>query len=204
MRGFEHLFREDDQERSWQFALFVSKEDSAPDKALRPVPRFWRRCRHQRHRFELEHGLVVFASAWGDSPRDESLIPEGFSGPPDIGFYLDPVWASETLVVSPDLHTPATLTATPGLVVFPWPDWGVPENPRLLREALVWLLAEIAKGKVVEIGCMGGHGRTGAALACLLVLQGLSVEKATGRVWRNYCDKAIETKAQLSLIRSLA
>jgi hypothetical protein len=133
MNGFEHLFWEDDgEEESWPSTLFVPQAESVKEKPLASAPRSWRRCRHWRQRFELEDGLVVFASAWVDRPREESLIPQGFGGFPDVGFYLDPVWATEALVVSPELHLPATLTATPGLVVFPWADWGVPENRDLL------------------------------------------------------------------------
>lgn len=58
-------------------------------------------CRHWRQRFELQGGLHVFASAWLDKPREPGGRPRpGFKGQPDIGFYLDSRWASESLLVS--------------------------------------------------------------------------------------------------------
>ena len=45
-----------------------------------------------------------------------------------------------------------------------WPDFGLPANPATLRETLVEALAR-SSAERVEVGCTGGRGRTGTALA---------------------------------------
>lgn len=161
-------------------------------------------CRHWRQRFDLEDGLHVFASAWFDKPQTSHSSKAEPSSQIDVGFYLDTRWASGSLVTSPGLNLPfGKKKRSTQIVIYPWEDWGVPENRELFRRALRWLLAEAGRGKTIEIGCMGGHGRTGTALACLLVVQGLSHSKATSKVWSRYCEEAIESRTQLDYIRSL-
>jgi protein-tyrosine phosphatase len=58
-------------------------------------------------------------------------------------------------------------------------------------------------GQRVEIGCLGGHGRTGSALASLAVLSGVPAQEAVAWVRNNYCSKAIETPEQASFVASL-
>ncbi len=45
----------------------------------------------------------------------------------------------------------------------------------------------------VEIACPGGRGRTGTALACLAVLEGLPGREAIAYVRRHYEPRAVET-----------
>ena len=62
------------------------------------------------------------------------------------------------------------------------------------------LLARARAGDAVEIGCLGGHGRTGTALACLAVLTGTAPDEAVAWVRRRYCDHAVETDAQRAFV----
>lgn len=48
----------------------------------------------------------------------------------------------------------------------------------------------------VEIACAGGHGRTGTALACLAVLDGIPGREAVGYVREHYAARAVETPGQ--------
>ena len=48
----------------------------------------------------------------------------------------------------------------------------------------------------VEIACPGGHGRTGTALACLAVLDGLPGREAIAYVRRHYDPRSVETPWQ--------
>ena len=48
----------------------------------------------------------------------------------------------------------------------------------------------------VEVGCLGGHGRTRTALACLAVLTGTPANDAVARVEPIIRDRAVETDAQ--------
>ncbi|HZK51083.1 MAG TPA: protein phosphatase, partial [Actinomycetota bacterium] len=60
-----------------------------------------------------------------------------------------------------------------------------------LREA--WTRAEAER---VEIACAGGHGRTGTALACLAVLDGVPNREAVAYVREHYSLRAVETPWQ--------
>ncbi|HZN14242.1 MAG TPA: protein-tyrosine phosphatase family protein [Acidimicrobiales bacterium] len=103
--------------------------------------------------------------------------------PPDFGLYLDERWAPPW----PHEH-------------FDWPDFGVPRDLAALRRTLTDLLDRARKGERVEVGCLGGHGRTGTALACLAVLTGTPASDALAWVRTNYCYKAVETDVQERLI----
>lgn len=81
-----------------------------------------------------------------------------------------------------------------------WPDFGLPDDPDDLREALVDLLDRARRGQTVEVGCLGGHGRTGTALACLAVLTGLT-EDPVAWVRSRYCHLAIESDGQVDFSR---
>ena len=76
-----------------------------------------------------------------------------------------------------------------------WRDFGVPSDDRELRRALTeaW---ERADGERVEIACRGGTGRTGTALACMAVLDGVPAEEAVAFVRRHYRPRAVETRWQ--------
>jgi protein-tyrosine phosphatase len=79
---------------------------------------------------------------------------------------------------------------------------GLPAHVDALRDALLGLIARADEGGAVEIGCLGGHGRTGTALACLAVLTGTPSADAVEWVRANYCREAIETDQQEALVRS--
>lgn len=73
-------------------------------------------------------------------------------------------------------------------------DFSVPDADDLsdtLRDAL-----GRAATQRVEVGCGGGRGRTGVALACLAVLDGLAPADALLHVRRHYDPRAVETRSQ--------
>jgi protein-tyrosine phosphatase len=60
-------------------------------------------------------------------------------------------------------------------------------------------LAEVrerAPAERVEVACGGGVGRTGTALACLAVLDGVPAERAVAWVREHYHRRAVETPWQ--------
>ena len=59
-------------------------------------------------------------------------------------------------------------------------------------------------GQDVEVGCLGGHGRTGTALACLAVLTGHPSRDAVAWVRSSYCAKAVETQGQEAFVAALS
>jgi Protein-tyrosine phosphatase len=73
-----------------------------------------------------------------------------------------------------------------------WPDFGLPSNPAQARTVLreAW---DNALAQRVEIACAGGRGRTGTALACLAVIDGIPADQAVAFVRRHYDRHAVET-----------
>ncbi|MGH8960024.1 MAG: protein-tyrosine phosphatase family protein [Jatrophihabitantaceae bacterium] len=76
-----------------------------------------------------------------------------------------------------------------------WPDFRLPSDRADARDALreTWLRAGSER---VEIACAGGHGRTGTALACIAVLDGVPRRDAVKYVREHYDPHAVETPWQ--------
>jgi protein-tyrosine phosphatase len=70
-----------------------------------------------------------------------------------------------------------------------------PADPAAAREAFVEAWQRSATERV-EVACMGGVGRTGTALACIAVLDGVPASEAVGYVRRHYHRRAVETPGQ--------
>lgn len=142
---------------------------------------------HHRHESHLHRTPVTFAdgttviavSFGGDDPyaRDHA---------PDFGLYLDERWSPPW----PHDH-------------LDWPDFGVPEDRRAVIESLTALLDRARAGERVEVGCYGGHGRTGTALAAIAVLCGADPDDAVAWVRATYCERAVETDDQADFARTL-
>ena len=90
------------------------------------------------------------------------------------------------------------------IIYVKWPDRGTIPVSRLMP-VLKWAADNLAtEGVNIEIGCMGGHGRTGTFVASLLAYMGMRPDKAIKRVRTAYCESAIETPAQEKMIREVA
>ena len=128
-------------------------------------------------------GVLVLPS--GRRVRGRGLrapLPEGPL--PRFGVYLlgrppgDPGWASRWVR---------------------WPDFRLPAAPDDLRDALSEAL-ERSGTERVELACGGGTGRTGTALACLAVLDGVPATDAVAYVRRRYRPRAVETRRQARFV----
>jgi hypothetical protein len=80
-----------------------------------------------------------------------------------------------------------------------WPDFRLPSDPAALRAALTEAWERSATERV-EVACGGGTGRTGTALACLAVLDGVPAADAVAFVRRTYRPRAVETRGQERLV----
>ena len=116
-------------------------------------------------------GTRVRASALSD--RDEHQRGR------DFGLYLDPRW---------DPTWPAEL--------IDWPDFGLPPDGARAAAQIRAAFSRAKSGEIVEIGCLGGLGRTGTVLACMAVLGGVEPLDAVTWVRENYRAGAIETAEQ--------
>ncbi|WP_371497770.1 protein phosphatase [Kitasatospora sp. NBC_00374] len=76
-----------------------------------------------------------------------------------------------------------------------WPDFRLPADRAAARAVLgeAWVRAAAER---VEVACGGGRGRTGTALACLAVLDGVPPAEAVAYVRRHYDARAVETPWQ--------
>ncbi|MFF4083540.1 protein-tyrosine phosphatase family protein [Streptomyces sp. NPDC001777] len=82
-----------------------------------------------------------------------------------------------------------------------WPDFRLPADRKAARVLLeeVWNRAAVER---VEVACGGGLGRTGTALACLAVLDGVPAADAVAFVRRGYHPRAVETPWQRRYVRN--
>lgn len=118
------------------------------------------------------------------------------------GSCFDPVVKDADVYVGLDGGMKTTRKAwpwTPGHeVLFPIPDMGVPADAAAFKSLISWLSMELNSGHKVHVGCIGGHGRTGMVLAALVSLRG--EKDAITYVRKNYCPKAVESKAQVRFL----
>ncbi|TJZ57405.1 protein phosphatase [Streptomyces piniterrae] len=81
-----------------------------------------------------------------------------------------------------------------------WPDFRLPSDRTRARALLGDVLARAGTERV-EIACGGGRGRTGTALACLAVLDGVPADRAVDFVREHYDPRAVETPWQKRYVR---
>lgn len=82
-----------------------------------------------------------------------------------------------------------------------WPDWWLPADPQDARDAMHEAHERLTDQRV-EVACTGGRGRTGTALACLAVLDGVDPAEAVGYVRSHYHQRSVETPWQRRLVLS--
>jgi protein-tyrosine phosphatase len=133
-----------------------------------------RQCSHAMDTFVLADGTSIYLSAHYDKRASDATA--------DLAFYCDRAWVPDTIAYS-----------------VPWPDFGLPN----LSDAQVLTLARTAldaarAGQVVEVGCLGAHGRTGtfAAVVYLLSMASPDASTAIAAVRMGHCSKAIENGLQ--------
>ena len=132
---------------------------------------YYYKCRHTHFPVYFSDDLVVYASSHTDREDDDQK--------PDWGLYLDSVWRP---------------TSMAGFIE--WEDFGLPIDWKAAAHMIIDAYRRAMADFWVEVSCIGGHGRTGTALACMAVLDGHSPESAIQYVRGSYCKKAIETDEQ--------
>lgn len=130
------------------------------------------KCRHYNEYVTFPDGVKVYVSSMNNKRTDDDIVPEW-------GLYCDygwhPTWRAEHIN---------------------WPDFQLPLNYETASEAITYAYEMAKAGWVVEIGCIGGHGRTGTALACMAILGGVPAGEAVDWVHKNHCTEAIENTKQ--------
>ena len=139
---------------------------------------------HQRIDLHLHRSIVVMPDETEVTAVSfDSQDPYARDRAPDFGLYLGPQWDPPW----PHHH-------------LDWPDFGVPSDSAPVVAALRSLRQRAHGGKRVELGCLGGHGRTGTALACLAILCGVPSNGAVAWVRENYCTNAVESDQQEAFV----
>lgn len=85
-----------------------------------------------------------------------------------------------------------------------WPDYGLPADRDRAADQITAAFARARRGDVVEVGCVGGLGRTGTVLAGMAVLAGVPAASAVEWVRSAYRPGAVETHAQEEWVRWFA
>jgi len=106
---------------------------------------------------------------------------------PDFGLYLDQRWRPPW----PHQH-------------LDWPDYDIPRDREAMLSGVGALLERARAGQRVEIGCWAGHGRTGTALATMVVFCGHPANRAVAWVRANYCEQAVENAKQEDFVLQLS
>ena len=116
---------------------------------------------------------------------------------PTAGVYLDDGWLQGRLATNTGAEVDV---ASPASLYIGWPDFGV-IGVDMLSEAIEWTLPYLHnKNSIIEIACMGGHGRTGTFVAALMIREGWAVTDTMAYIRGGYCTKAIESPAQEDLL----
>ena len=120
---------------------------------------------------EFPDGTVVIGAALAD--RLEANPDR------DFGLYLDDAWRP-----------------TWDAVLIDWPDFGLPKEPHAAARAIQAAFLRAKAGERLEVGCLGGKGRTGTTLACMAILAGVEPLHAVEWVRAAYRPDAVEGPEQ--------
>jgi protein-tyrosine phosphatase len=85
-----------------------------------------------------------------------------------------------------------------------WRDFWLPSDRSDARAAFAEAHRRATAGERVEVACLGGHGRTGSAIACIAQLGGVSAEDAVEWTRNSYDRRAVETPWQRRYVRRFA
>ena len=130
--------------------------------------------------------IVTFPD--GSRVRASSLADRRADDPERAyGLYLDERWAPTW---------PADLVG--------WPDFGLPEDPDVAARQITDAFLRARRGELVEVGCLGGSGRTGTVLACMAVLAGVPASETVSWVREAYRPQAVETPEQEAWVQWFA
>lgn len=147
---------------------------------------YTQKCRHYSPTSAVEicKGVTIYPSSMNNKRTEKEL--EAFT--PDFGLYADsgwkPEWRNEFVM---------------------FPDYGIPSFDVAIEQITSACVRAADLGQKVEIGCIGGHGRTGTMLACMFIWGSyrdgnpITPEQAIAKV-RNpetgICHHCIETEEQ--------
>lgn len=162
------------------------KKTGQHEHVMQPVVIF------HRSYYDVDAGRLI-GSPFADGENVTIYCSAGRYRPPmdeaDFGLYADQMWSP--------------LSASRNEFIN-WPDFSVPACDEIAHQQIIDAFIRACKGEVVEIGCIGGHGRTGTILACMHVIAGYDPDFAINLARRNYCHHAVETPEQEEWVRQFS
>lgn len=118
------------------------------------------------------------------------------------GSCIQPVHGDADVYIGLDMGMKRTTRRFPWTegdeVLFPITDRQPPDNAEQFEQLVDWAIQKLKEGKKVHAGCIGGHGRTGILFAAIRARLVPEDKGAIQHVRKNYCEKAVESKAQVS------
>ena len=161
----------------------------------------WTRCSHVHDEVKIANGKIYASGsrATGDKIKDTGE----FHIPKQVSIYLDGLsWKPITGIIVDKSNVDLSPLAR-GLNYVNWPDMSTipaPKYTTLLHDTITLLNT----GYIVEIGCIGAHGRTGTLIAGLIALtEGLDATASIKATRTRLCEHAIETRSQENMIYAL-
>lgn len=159
-----------------------------------------RGCNHWRDVFAIGDGYVTL-SAWFD--RDTAHAKREDLLTPDYGVYLAESW-KPAVVTTHGFNELEGIDYPYPAVFYEWEDMAAPKYDGI-ASIFKWMVTKLRNGSVIDIGCLGAHGRTGTLLAMLLMeIEELQPAEAIKRVRRDHCERGIETWKQEDYIYQCA
>jgi hypothetical protein len=155
----------------------VSKDDWWSNSVL-DNNKNYKTCEHLMTPVTFTHpsngdSVVIYASAGRHQAQRKS------DQSPDFGLYADGIWrpVGRNEFIN-------------------WPDFKTPAHDEVAAMQILDGFIRACSGERVEVGCIGGHGRTGTILACMGVCAGLEPAQSINFVRDSYCSHAVETADQ--------
>ena len=153
-------------------------------------------CRHWKEPVKVGRHTVL-CSASSDRGTAKDTDPK-----PDFGVYLSTMGWGMRIMVSPDFPSKELHLVLPyPRLTLDWVDMMAAPRGASTEHVIRWAVEKIVEGKLLDIGCFGGHGRTGTLLAVLMVeVEKLTPAEAIDAVRERYCKECIESLAQARFI----
>jgi hypothetical protein len=79
-------------------------------------------------------------------------------------------------------------------------DMCAPKSPKDFKAMIKWMAEQLEAGKKIQVGCIGGHGRTGLVLAALVAYTKVAPKNAIQYVRKHHCKKAVESASQIKFL----
>jgi protein-tyrosine phosphatase len=185
----------EEEELNWEGydTIYGNKTGKRGGGRRKPIedlfPNYHPGCNHWRQRVPVGRRVVTCSSYnVGKDLRSGNL--------PDFGVYLYSGW-NKGVFTTNGCYIKALANRRPYPMLFvDWPDMGILKADEL--DTLVSIcLTKMRHGKLLDIACNAGHGRTGTLLACLIArTEHLSGVRAIAEARSRYCRHALESTAQ--------